>query len=491
MIREPAPIPVEPVARPGDPARPGRAGPVRVGLRARPTGTSACAATSTRASRTGCPAPTSTRSTSCGRCRTPRPGYGFPESGQTIVNVTNGKLDPAARRRRAVRRALRRAALATSGSSTCAPARCTGRWSGAPRPGAGVRVRTHPAGLVHPARRSPRSATRSSRSTAPLRLILQSELVANEQLPPQSQDPRVAAVLDSPLQAEEQLDHRDGGAARSTAPRPAGCGSPPRWSHEVRRRRAGTAVEHRGATRTGPRPPSPASSSPGEKLRVVKFVAYGWSSQRSLPALRDQVGAALAGARLDGWDGLLRRAAGLPRRVLGRRRRAGRGRPGGAAGGPVRALPRAAGRRPGRAAADRGEGPDRPRLRRARVLGHRDVRAAGADLHPAGARSADALRWRHSTLDLARERARTLGLRGAAFPWRTIRGQECSAYWPAGTAGFHIAADIADAVRRYVLGHRRRATSSARSGWSCWWRPPGCGARWATTTGTAGSTSTG
>jgi alpha,alpha-trehalose phosphorylase len=63
---------------------------------------------------------------------------------------------------------------------------------------------------------------------------------------------------------------------------------------------------------------------------------------------------------------------------------------------------------------------------------------------------ASALRWRHSTLHLAQERARTLGLQGAAFPWRTIRGQETSAYWPAGTAGFHIAADIADAVRRYV-----------------------------------------
>jgi alpha,alpha-trehalose phosphorylase len=62
----------------------------------------------------------------------------------------------------------------------------------------------------------------------------------------------------------------------------------------------------------------------------------------------------------------------------------------------------------------------------------------------------DALRWRHSTLDLARARARELRLAGAAFPWRTIRGEECSGYWPAGTAGFHINAAIADAVRRYV-----------------------------------------
>ena len=63
--------------------------------------------------------------------------------------------------------------------------------------------------------------------------------------------------------------------------------------------------------------------------------------------------------------------------------------------------------------------------------------------------AADALRWRHSTLDLARQRAAQLGLEGAAFPWRTIRGQECSGYWPAGTAAFHIGADIADAVVRY------------------------------------------
>ncbi len=63
--------------------------------------------------------------------------------------------------------------------------------------------------------------------------------------------------------------------------------------------------------------------------------------------------------------------------------------------------------------------------------------------------AADALRWRHSTLDLARERAQELGLVGAAFPWRTIRGQECSGYWPAGPAAFHINADSADAVVRY------------------------------------------
>ena len=67
----------------------------------------------------------------------------------------------------------------------------------------------------------------------------------------------------------------------------------------------------------------------------------------------------------------------------------------------------------------------------------------------------DALRWRHLTLELAQERATSLGLKGAAFPWRTIRGQECSGYWPAGTAAFHVNADIADAVIRYQAASER------------------------------------
>ena len=62
----------------------------------------------------------------------------------------------------------------------------------------------------------------------------------------------------------------------------------------------------------------------------------------------------------------------------------------------------------------------------------------------------DALRWRAATLDHARAKARTLGLRGAAFAWRTISGPECSGYFPAGSAAFHVNADIADAVMRYL-----------------------------------------
>ena len=56
---------------------------------------------------------------------------------------------------------------------------------------------------------------------------------------------------------------------------------------------------------------------PGQKLRIVKLVAYGWSHERTQPAMRDQVAAALVAAR-DGRLGRApRRAARLPRRLLG------------------------------------------------------------------------------------------------------------------------------------------------------------------------------
>jgi len=60
------------------------------------------------------------------------------------------------------------------------------------------------------------------------------------------------------------------------------------------------------------------------------------------------------------------------------------------------------------------------------------------------------LRFRYSMLEKARQRAQELNLRGALFPWRTINGEEASAYYAAGTAQYHINADIIYAMRKYV-----------------------------------------
>jgi alpha,alpha-trehalose phosphorylase len=57
---------------------------------------------------------------------------------------------------------------------------------------------------------------------------------------------------------------------------------------------------------------------------------------------------------------------------------------------------------------------------------------------------------RYRMLDAARHRAAELSQRGALFPWRTITGEEASAYFLAGTAQYHINADVTYAIRTYV-----------------------------------------
>ena len=72
------------------------------------------------------------------------------------------------------------------------------------------------------------------------------------------------------------------------------------------------------------------------------------------------------------------------------------------------------------------------------------------------------LTFRYNMLPKARERASQLGHRGALFPWRTISGEESSAYYAAGTAQYHINADIMYALRKYV-----QATGDEQFLWDC------------------------
>ena len=62
----------------------------------------------------------------------------------------------------------------------------------------------------------------------------------------------------------------------------------------------------------------------------------------------------------------------------------------------------------------------------------------------------NALRMREQMLPLARERARMLNEDGALFPWRTINGEEASAHYAAGTAQYHINADVTYALAKFV-----------------------------------------
>ena len=72
------------------------------------------------------------------------------------------------------------------------------------------------------------------------------------------------------------------------------------------------------------------------------------------------------------------------------------------------------------------------------------------------------LTFRYKMLAQARAQARQLGHRGAMFPWRTINGEEASAYYAAGTAQYHINADIMYALRKYV-----QATGDEQFLWDC------------------------
>ena len=62
----------------------------------------------------------------------------------------------------------------------------------------------------------------------------------------------------------------------------------------------------------------------------------------------------------------------------------------------------------------------------------------------------NALRARVHMLPAARKRAAQLNEAGALFPWRTINGEEASAYYAAGTAQYHINADVSFALGKYV-----------------------------------------
>jgi hypothetical protein len=129
---------------------------------------------------------------------------------------------------------------------------------------------------------------------------------------------------------------------------------------------------------------------PGERLRVVKFLAYGWSSRRSLPAMRDQVDAALAAAVRIGWDGLRESQRDYLDDFWARADVELDGDPALQQAIRFGALRSAAVGGARRGPRDPGEGVDRPRLRRSLLLGHGDLHAAGPDVHRAdrGARRA-------------------------------------------------------------------------------------------------------
>ena len=372
-------------------------------------------------------------------------GYGYPDEGQTMMNITNGKIirllvddEPFDVRYGELLEHTReldmRAGVVNRTVVWVSPA--------------GKKVRVKSTRFVSFAHRAVACIRYQVEAIdTPARIVIQSSLVANEPYPVKNgNDPRAGTSDGLRLQPEHH-SHRDMHALLAH-----------RTNTSELRMVAGIDHMYEGPQNTRissisepdlARVTFSSEIAAGESMTVEKFVGYGWSSIRSMPALRDQVDAAISAIKRVKWNGLIAEQRKYLDRVWARADVEIDGDPQLQQG--VRfALFQAI---QATARAER------------RGIPAKGLTSRGYDGHsfwdmdtfllplvtyvtPNAAR--DAILWRHSTLDLARARAKELRLKGASFPWRTIRGEECSGYWPAGTAAFHINADVADAVRRYV-----------------------------------------
>ena len=278
----------------------------------------------------------------------------------------------------------------------------------------------------------------------PAHVVVRSDLAAGEVTPAgvDNDDPRVAECLDEAFEPRAQIGNANGGALVERTRR-SGITVATAVGHEVDGGRVSTHVDEQHVVTT-----VAADLRPGEGLTVVKVVGYSWSHDAGSDSVLAEASAAVSSAFDLGWEGLLagQRAAldelwatadvevdGDPELQQALRY-------------TVFQLISSASCISGAPVGAKG-------LTGIGYSGHTfwDVEGfvvpALTLLRPDAA--ARLLRWRAATLDLARERAGTLGLAGACFAWRTISGREVSAYWPASTAAMHVNADIARAFWLY------------------------------------------
>jgi alpha,alpha-trehalose phosphorylase len=373
--------------------------------------------------------------------------YGYPEAGETVVSVPNGKL---------IRLLVDDELLDARYGELLRHERVLDFRDGVLKRSMHWRSPTGQEVLVE----SSRIVSFTQRGVAAIlyevtpvnndmQLVVQSELVANgdgltEHHDPN--DPRMAAVLESPLTSEEHFLHEEMAMLIHRT--------------EQSGLRVAAAMDH---TIEGPddmfiegevgpdigRLTVTARVPAGQKLTVLKYLSYGWSGRRSISSVRAQVRGSLSEARHTGWDGLLAAQKNFLSEFWDNADVVVEGDE------QMQQAVRFALFHLLQASA-RGE---------RRAIPAKGLTGSGYDGHafwdtetfvlpvltytwPMAAR--DALHWRNATLDMARERASQLNLAGATFPWRTIAGRECSGYWPASTAAFHVSADVSDAVLRYV-----------------------------------------
>ncbi|MEV7632648.1 glycosyl hydrolase family 65 protein [Microbacterium sp. NPDC089318] len=373
-------------------------------------------------------------------------GYGYPEHGQTVVHVPDGKVirllvddEPFDIRTGTLSAHRQRLDFRTGVLHR------TATWTSP----AGRTVTVASQRLVSLTRRSIAAVLYEvSAADAAVEVTLLSEVVADEPLPEVHPDPRVMDALRHPF---DPVSHRASGGRATLVQRTkrSGITVAVTADHRIDTSHAAPVEPHTEVTADLARTTVRTTLAPGDGIRLFKCVGHEWSAAVDHVALQDRAQAAVENAIDAGWERLVAeqreylddfwacadvvvdgdaRLQQSARFALFQVLQA-------AARAEVRSIP--------------GKG-----LTGVGYEGHTfwDAEAFVLPLltYTAPHAARDALRWRHAGLDHARHRAEQLHLEGAAFPWRTIDGRECSGYWPAGTVAFHINADIAAAVVRYV-----------------------------------------
>ncbi|MGY1607530.1 glycoside hydrolase family 65 protein [Geodermatophilus sp. SYSU D00700] len=271
-------------------------------------------------------------------------------------------------------------------------------------------------------------------------VVVRSELAAGVVTPAgvDNDDPRVAEALDEAFEPRAQIGSETGGALVERTRR-SGITVAAAVGHEVDGGRVGTHVDEQHVVTT-----VAADLSPGERLTVVKVVGYGWSRDAGSDSVLGQASAAVSSALDLGWDGLV----AAQRAVLDELWATADVEVDGDAE-LQQALRYAVFQLFCSAACISGAPVGAKGLTGVGYSGHTFWDVEGFVLPALSLLRPDAaarlLRWRADTIGPARDRARTLGLAGACFAWRTISGPETSAYWPASTAAMHVNADISRA----------------------------------------------
>jgi alpha,alpha-trehalose phosphorylase len=372
----------------------------------------------------------------------PEDGFGNPEEGQALLTVADGTplrllVDGVPLDVREVRPQIHERTLDLRAGTLDRHVRWTAL--------SGTSLEVSSRRIVSLAERSVCAVRYEVRALdGPAHVVVRSELAAGEVTPTgvDNDDPRVATALDQASEPRAQIGTANGGALVERTRR-SGITVATAAGHEIDGGRVNTHVDGQHVVTT-----VAADLLPGESLTIVKAVGYSWSYDAASDSVLGEASAAVSSALDLGWEGLLAGQRAVLDELWATADVEVDGDP-----ELQQALHYAVFQLFSSAACISDAPVGAKGLTGMGYSGHTFWDVEGFVLPALTLLRPDAaarlLRWRSGTVDLARERAETLGLAGACFAWRTISGREVSAYWPASTAAMHVNADISRAFWLY------------------------------------------